>query len=413
MVDPNMAGKSMAGTTEVDVLIVGGGLAGLTLANALRGSRLAVLVIDSQPIPQPVVTAVAECQGYALASGRSPRVSAINLASEALLQRLGAWPADPGSSCAFTGMRVWDGRGTAAIEFSSDLTATDHLGSIVENQVLTASLYQQALTLEATQLRFDSSLASVVADGTGYRVQLQDGSEIRCQLLVGADGGASQVRELAQIKTLEWSYQQEALVTTIKTELPHQGIARQCFTAKGPLAFLPLPNPQLCSVVWSAASTEALLALDDQALCQLLARASESVLGKVAGVDRRFSFPLRQRHALRYVKGGLALIGDAAHTIHPLAGQGANLGFADAHALALVLQQCRFDETSPGDLAVLQRYEGSRRAANLLMTATMEGLKRIFDSGDPTVSWVRNFGMAMMDSRGTLKAMVARLAAGN
>lgn len=400
-------------STEVDVLVVGGGLVGLTLANGLRGSRLSVLVIDSQPVPRASAPAAAARQGFALASGCSPRVSAINLASQALLQRLGAWPADPARQCAFTGMRVWDSRGTAAIEFNSDLTRADHLGSIVENQLLTAALYQQALGLAETELRYDCGLASVVADGAGYRVQLQDGSEIRCRLLVGADGGASRVRELAQIKTLEWSYEQAAMVTTIETEMPHGGIARQCFTATGPLAFLPLPNPHLCSVVWSTAATDELLGLGDEDLCQRLSRASEGVLGKVLGVDRRFSFPLRQRHALRYVKAGLALIGDAAHTIHPLAGQGANLGFADAQALALALQQCRFDETSPGDLAVLQRYERSRRAANLLMTATMEGFKRIFDTGDPGVNWLRNLGVSLLERQGTLKAMVARLATGS
>jgi 2-octaprenylphenol hydroxylase len=155
-----------------------------------------------------------------------------------------------------------------------------------------------------------------------------------------------------------------------------------------------------------------LLALDDDQLCQRLTQGSESVLGDVLAVDRRFSFPLRQRHALRYIQSGLALIGDAAHTIHPLAGQGANLGFADAQALAMVLQQCRFNGLQPGDMALLRSYEQTRRPANLLMAAVMEAIKRMFDSGDPGVNWLRNLGLSLLDQQSTLKGMVAKLAAG-
>ncbi len=397
---------------SIDVLIVGGGLVGLTLVNALRGSRLSVRLIDSQSSPQLSARTESSRQGHNLVAGASPRVSAINLASEALLKRLGAWPGAAAQQCAYTQMSVWDGRGTASIQFEADLAVANHLGTIIENDQLTQALFDRGLSVDEAQIDYDSAVETIERTDVGYRVTLLSGESISCKLLVGADGGASTVRELTHIKTLEWSYQQSALVTTIETQAPHQGVARQCFTPVGALAFLPLANPRHCSVVWSTATTEELLALDDDQLCQRLTQGSESVLGDVLAVDRRFSFPLRQRHALRYIQSGLALIGDAAHTIHPLAGQGANLGFADAQALAMVLQQCRFNGLQPGDMALLRSYEQTRRPANLLMAAVMEAIKRMFDSGDPGVNWLRNLGLSLLDQQSTLKGMVAKLAAG-
>jgi len=367
--------------TEVDVLVVGGGLVGLTLVNALKGSRLSVALIDSQPVPrepatllEPVGQAEASvATGFTLNSGVSPRVSAINLTSEKLLKRLGAWPAASAQLQPYTGMRVWDSRGTASIEFDTSMTPSDHLGTLVENAALTHALYQQALDPQTEQppahgeitLGYGLGLDTLEATDDGYRATLVDGTKIQARLLVGADGGASVVRQLTNLKTTEWSYEQQALVTTIETEADHQDVARQCFTPIGPLALLPLANPRWCSIVWSS-----------------------------------------------YVKPGLALIGDAAHTIHPLAGQGANLGLADAQALAKELQQCRFDGGSPGDIDRLRRYQRTRQPANVLMTAVMEGFKRLFNSGDPGINWLRNMGMAMLNKQGTFKAMVARLASG-
>jgi 2-octaprenylphenol hydroxylase len=414
----------------VDVLVVGGGLVGLTLVNALKGSRLSVALIDSQPAPQgpepatllePAEQAEASgAAGFTLNSGVSPRVSAINLASENLLKRLGAWPAASAQLQPYTGMRVWDSRGTASIEFDTSMTPSDHLGTLVENAALTHALYQQALDSQTEQppahgeitLGYGLGLDTLEATDDGYRATLTDGNKVRARLLVGADGGTSVVRQLTNLKITEWSYEQQALVTTIETEADHQGVARQCFTPIGPLALLPLANPRWCSVVWSSDEAEALVALDDEQMCRRLTLASEAVLGDVLAVDRRQVYPLHQRQALRYVKPGLALIGDAAHTIHPLAGQGANLGLADAQALAKELQQCRFDGGSPGDIDRLRRYQRTRQPANVLMTAVMEGFKRMFTSSDPGINWLRNMGMSMLNKQSTLKAMVARLASG-
>jgi 2-octaprenylphenol hydroxylase len=414
--------------TEVDVLVVGGGLVGLTLVNALKGSRLSVALIDRQSAPRGPATLLESAEqaeasgaaGFTLNSGVSPRVSAINLASENLLKRLGAWPAASAQLQPYTGMRVWDSRGTASIEFDASMTPSDHLGTLVENAALTHALYQQALDPQTEQppahaeitLCYGLGLDSLEVTDDGYRATLTDGTKIRARLLVGADGGASVVRQLTNVKITEWSYEQQALVTTVETEADHQGVARQCFTPTGPLALLPLANPRWCSVVWSSDEAEALMALDDEQMCRRLTLASESVLGDVLAVDRCQVYPLHQRQALRYVKPGLALIGDAAHTIHPLAGQGANLGLADAQALAKELQQCRFDGGSPGDIDRLRRYQRTRQPANVLMTAVMEGFKRMFTSSDPGINWLRNMGMSMLNKQSTFKAMVARLASG-
>jgi 2-octaprenylphenol hydroxylase len=412
--------------TEVDVLVVGGGLVGLTLVNALKGSRLRVALIDSHPPPLGAASLDAPVEqtessvvdSFTLNSGVSPRVSAINLASETLLKRLGAWPTASEQRQAYTSMRVWDSRGTASIQFDAAMTPSDHLGTLVENAALTQALYQQALCFKTEaqhteiSLGYGLGLETLEAVEDGYLAVLTDGTRVRTRLLVGADGGASAVRQLTNLKITEWSYAQQAVVTTIQTEHNHEGIARQCFTPIGPLALLPLANPHWCSVVWSSDEASTLMALDDEQMCRRLTVASESVLGEVLAVDRRQVYPLQQRHALRYVKPSLALIGDAAHTIHPLAGQGANLGLADAQALARELQQCRFDGGSPGDISRLRRYERSRQPANVLMTAVMEGFKRLFNSSDPGVNWLRNTGMSMLNKQGTFKAMVARLASG-
>ncbi|MCB1645275.1 MAG: UbiH/UbiF/VisC/COQ6 family ubiquinone biosynthesis hydroxylase [Pseudomonadales bacterium] len=400
--------------TETDILVVGGGMVGLCFANGLQGSGLDVTVVDGMPSPvaadagggsAPVRT------GYALQSGVEPRVSSVNLASELLLRRAGGWP--EAVQAPVEGMQVWDGRGTAEITFDGALIGEAHLGTIVENQAIVAALHDTAVKRAEATLLFGTRVTAVEPDPVGYRVLLDSGEAISCRLLVGADGAQSRIRELMNIRTIEWSYQQQAMVTTIETALPHGNIARQCFTDQGPLAFLPLRHPNLSSIVWSTNVTESLMALDDEALCQRLTAASEEVLGAVLGCDRRFSFPLRQRHATRYVGDHLVLIGDAAHTIHPLAGQGANLGFADARALCAALQRCRIEGLTPDDALLLKGYQHERRPENLLMTGVMEGFKRLFDTSDPGVNWLRNTGMNLVAGSRPLKTMIARLATGS
>ena len=397
---------------QVDVLIVGGGLVGLSLASALKPARLSVAVLDAHPAPQPVSASPPEHEGHQLTSGFEPRVSSINPASKAFLARVSGWP-EESRVCAFTSMSVWDARGTARIEFDAGMIGETALGYIVENRHLLSALSASVIAAD-TDARFDSEIVSIERVSEGYKVTLAGGDTMACRLLVGADGGNSLVRKSCGIRSLQWSYGQDALVTTVLTQLPHEATARQCFTAIGPLALLPLATPgeTLCSIVWSTDKTDELLSLDDETLCRRLTEASEGVLGEVVAVDKRYAFPLKQQHAVSYVAPQLALIGDAAHVIHPLAGQGVNLGFADAHALSVALGECRFSGRSPGDPDVLRQYQRARRPFNLAMSSAMEGFRRLYGIDGPAINWARNTGMKFMNNSQVLKSMVMKVASG-
>lgn len=245
---------------------------------------------------------------------------------------------------------------------------------------------------------------------------LQTGERLTTRLLVAADGGQSRVRELAGFATREWSYGQRAIVTTVQTQRAHQNTAWQRFLPTGPLAFLPLPGKEqdCCSIVWSASNeyAEKLLALDDAAFGEALAEAFEHRLGAIQKLAPRYSFPLQQRHSTRYVKPGVALIGDAAHVIHPLAGQGANLGIQDVHALAEELQRALARGLPPGSTAVLERYQRRRMGSNLLMMGAVEGFKRLFAESSLPVRWLRNAGMRRLDALTPVKSHIMRQAMG-
>ena len=412
---------------DFDVIICGGGLVGLTLANALGDSHLTVALIDGQSCPVLAGANSTEqnekplLDNYKLRSGYAPRVSAINLASKNILENLGVWQ-EVNRICAFDQMSVRDTSGSAHIEFSAEDIKLESLGYIVENRQVLASLANKVSTYKNLTCYWNTKVEDVLEEASetseqesefhrAYLLYAAD-EKLACDLLVGADGGNSRIRELANIKTIRWSYDQEALVTTIQTEQPHGGIARQWFTEEGPLAFLPLADPNFCSIVWSLNDVSLHKQASEASFCASLSVASEGELGEILGTDERFSFPLAQQHAFRYVKSNLALIGDAAHTIHPLAGQGANLGFADANALAIELKQAKFSESNIGDLRLLRRYEQSRQAHNLLMTSVMEAIKRLYTSSDPGINWLRNTAMKAANGNDMLKSMMTRLASG-
>jgi 2-octaprenylphenol hydroxylase len=412
---------------DFDVIICGGGLVGLTLANALGSSNLSVALIDGQDcplLPDPDFQDVenTHLNQYQLQSGYDPRVSAINVASKNILENLGVWQ-NVNRICAFDQMSVRDASGSAQIKFFASDIKLESLGYIVENRQILAALANNLSAFTNITCFWNTRVKDIEENPAENRSEASEENprayllhaedkEMACDLLVGADGGNSRVRELADIKTLRWRYDQEALVTTIQTELPHGKVARQWFTQEGPLAFLPLADPHYCSIVWSLNDVSQHKNATPKDFCASLNEASENELGKIVGIDERFSFPLAQQHAFRYVKNNLALIGDAAHTIHPLAGQGANLGFADASALASELKQAKFSESGVGDLDLLRRYEKSRQAHNLLMTSVMEALKRLYTSGDPGVNWLRNTVMKVANDKAVLKTMMTRLASG-
>jgi 2-polyprenylphenol 6-hydroxylase len=247
---------------------------------------------------------------------------------------------------------------------------------------------------------------------------LQSGTVVRCQLVIAADGAQSALRKLAGIKTVEWDYGHSAVVATVRTEKPHERTARQRFMASGPLAFLPLRgndgDEHWSSIVWSTApeAAQALLDLPDAEFAVLLGKTFEHRLGDIIEVRGRFAFPLRQRHAQMYHQGRVVLIGDAAHTIHPLAGQGVNLGFMDVKVLAEELLDAQVKQLPPAHPVVLKRYQRRRRGANLTMTATMELFQRLFARRELPVRWLRNTGMRGIDAMSAVKKKIMRSAMG-
>lgn len=396
---------------NVDIVVCGGGLVGLMFANLLSQTQFRLVVVDAGHPPSARVDAACLLSGFDLKSGYAPRVSAFNAGSIALLERC-KLSDQIGRHASFSEMLVRDGEGAAEIRFTAADLGLPHLGSVFENHLVIQALYARLQQFDNIELRYGTSVADIAVSEGGSEVELSCGETLLCDLLVGADGGNSRVRELAGLKTLGWTYDQTAVVTTIQTELPHNNIPRQWFTAEGPLAFLPLADTHLCSIVWSHRDAESLMNLTTEEFCQRLSDASEEDLGLVTGSDQRFSFPLKQQHAYRYVSRGVALIGDAAHTIHPLAGQGANLGMADAEALAMEIRQTVFSDERAGDLKVLRRFALARQPHNLAIAGAMETLKRLYGSQLPAVGWLRNQSMRLLNRNGALRTLVMQLASG-
>ena len=350
-------------------------------------------------------------------AGYEPRVSALSMASQRILERLGAWPGVLARrSCPYSEMHVWDGSGTGNIHFSAGSVHALTLGHIVENRVVQDALVER-LHASDVGLLADARLERMRHSGDDWLLTLADGRELRTPLVIAADGANSAVRRLAGCETREWDYLHHAIVTSVRCGEAHRATAWQRFTDEGPLAFLPLgerDGEHWCSIVWSTTPEQAtgLMALDDQAFSIALGQAFEHRLGQVLHVDRRLCIPLRQRHAKRYVEPGLALIGDAAHTIHPLAGQGVNLGFLDAAVLAEVLAQAAARGERLADERVLSRYERRRMPHNLAMMAAMEGFQRLFQSDSLTLRLARNAGLDLVDGLEDAKALFVRQALG-
>lgn len=411
-------------TQRVDVVIVGGGLVGATMACLLQDTALKVALVDKGSWPGP---------SGATREGFDPRVSALTSASKACLGDLGLWSRiEDQRCCPYQEMTVWDADGTGHIHFSAADLNEPELGTIVENTVvlgvLRERLAEAAKETENMRVYTGQAVASLLLPkvlpqaGASERALLttDKGLRIETDLVIAADGAGSPLRSMAGFRTREWDYGHTALVTTVRTELPHRHTAWQRFMDTGPLAFLPLSpasgsdEQHYSSIVWSLLPerAEALMALADADFCRELGFSFEHRLGAIEWADKRYSFPLRQRHAVDYVQPGIALIGDAAHTIHPLAGQGVNLGILDAQALAANLKQAVAGGRCPGDLTVLKRYQRARIGHNLGMMGVMEGFKHLFASQSLPLRWLRNMGMSGVDRVTVVKNQLARRAMG-
>ncbi len=394
--------KAMSNDTY-HVVIAGAGMVGATLACALGNSDLRVAVLEVMPPEMSWPN-----------NSVDMRVSAVSHASEQIFRAVNAWQGmvDRRVS-AYSEMHVWDSTGNGVIHFDSADIGEPNMGHIIENRVVRAALLERMEAFDNIELLCPASISKYDVDDRSVIMELADGRRISAALLVGADGGRSKVRALAHINTTGWSYDQMGVVTTAATELPHGRTAWQRFLPSGPLAFLPLADGR-CSVVWSTTTdhARALLAMNDNEFSLRLAEAFAGKLGRVVGVSPRAAFPLRLQHAERYVQSRVALVGDAAHAIHPLAGQGANLGVLDSATLAEVVRDAADLGKDIGSLQVLRRYERWRKGNNLLMMYTMDGFKRFFGNTIGVMRRTRNFGLNLSDRVTPVKHAFMRHAMG-
>lgn len=380
---------------DFDVVIIGGGLVGASLAAALKTSGLTIGLLESQP-------------SSANSEGWDSRIYAISPGNAAFLEQCGAWQhLEMGRVQPVTAMRVF-GDESAELDFSAYQIGAPELNFILENRLLQQALWQELQQQDNLTLFHPARCASIDWHDEFAQIKLADGRDLRTKLLVGADGPDSWVRQQAGIKAAPTLYEQHGVVANFIAEKPHHGTAFQWFQTDGILALLPLPQ-QRVSMVWSVSPDQsaALLALPHDVLCTQVAEASKHMLGELQLITPPAAFPLRILNLPHIIAPRLALVGDAAHNVHPLAGQGVNLGFRDARELANVLSQ-RGAQTDCGNMHLLRRYERSRREDIVSMQLTTHTLKYLFNNSNPLLRNLRNWGMSFTNQMAPLKKMLAR-----
>ena len=387
-----------------DVVIAGGGMVGLAVACGLQGSGLKVAVLEQTPPRAPDMQAAPAI-----------RVSAINLASERLLSHLGVWQDILAMrASAYHGMEVWEKDSFGHIRFDERPQGIASLGHIVENQVIHHALWQRASQCSDIQLIAPAQLQQVAFGDNEAFVTLQDGTMLTARLLVAADGANSWLRNKADIPLVFRDYQHHALVANIRTDQPHGSVARQIFYPEGILAFLPLQDPHLSSIVWSCDPQQASRAqgMTEDQFNQQLAVAFDMKLGRCQLESDRKTFPLTARYARQFAAHRLALVGDAAHTIHPLAGQGVNLGFMDAAELIGEIRRLQQQGKDIGQYLYLRRYERSRKHSAALMLASMQGFRDLFAGSNPARKLLRDIGLKLADTLPGVKPQLLKQAMG-
>lgn len=387
--------------TGFHLLVIGGGMVGACLAALAATNRhfadLRIAVLEAQPPGMPPSDAAGDID---------LRVSAISRASERILTEVGAWPLiSPRHLCAYEDMIVWDvagrARGPGSIHFSASESGEPNLGTIVENRRVLWAIYDTpAFRNRVTLLR--GELAGLEFDDDHATAILSDGRRIEAGLIVGSDGAGSVSRKLAGIETEGRDYDQRAFVTHVRTEHPHARTAWQRFLPDGPIAFLPLADGR-SSIVWSTTPehAERLVADAPERVAVELSGALDAALGEVKIEGPRGQFPLRLAHAKNYCRERFVLVGDAAHAIHPLAGQGVNLGFLDCAALIEVLSgelERGLRPQALGERRILRRYERWRKSENALALGLVDGLSKLFGSSGQLIGWARRVGLSTVDS---------------
>ena len=389
-------------TQTFDVAIVGAGLVGSSLALALRDSGLRIALVEARA-PQ----ALPDDDSW------DNRIYAISPGSAQFLEQLGIWPTlDAQRMTRVEAMAIYGDAGVAQLNFNAYEAGLGQLAYMVENRLLQAAMWRALAVTPQVQLFCPAACAALAIEADAARLSLEDGTEISAQLIIAADGAHSWVRQQAGIQAHDKDYQQLAVVANFSTSMPHRGTALQWFQAEGVLAYLPLPGNRI-SIVWSLQEhlAQALLQLSPTELSARVAKAGEQRLGALELLTPAAAFPLHLIEPACLIKPRIALVGDAAHQVHPLAGQGVNLGFADAKALASVLAERGLLDC--GDVYLLRRYARARREEVLAMQLLTDGLQNLFNRSWPMLGWVRNAGLTATNRLGWLKQQLLKQALGN
>jgi 2-octaprenyl-6-methoxyphenol hydroxylase len=392
---------------KVDVLISGGGMVGLTLGLACAQGGLKTLIAD------------AAAPATVLAPQFDGRVSALAYASVRMLRALGVWEGLKDHAQPIREILVTDGKLASAtspfsLHFDSAEVGAEALGYIAENRHIRTALYDAVARAANLELLAPATAKSVTTENGGAVVTLADGSQVACALVIAAEGRESRLRAEMGINMIGWSYPQVGIVATVEHEKPHNGVAYEHFLPSGPFAILPLPGNR-SSLVWTEtkAKAPALLALDEAGFNAELARRFGDHLGATKSAGPRWSYPLAFHLARDFVKPRFALAGDTAHGIHPIAGQGLNLGLKDAAALAEVLLDAARLGRDIGALDTLKRYERWRRFDSVVMGGTMDALNRLFSNDIAPIRHLRDLGLGIVDSIAPARKFFMRHAGGD
>ena len=393
--------------STADILIVGGGLVGAVAARALSNSGLSVIVVDGQ---DPSLATAAAFDG---------RASAVAAASKRLLAAIGIWPYLENDVSPILDIRVADGASPMFLHYDHEDVGVGPLGYLAENRHIRCSALSALKNDPNIIFLAPMRVEELVRDSNLVTATLSDGSVVSASLAIAADGRGSKTRENAGIKTTDWRYPQEAIVCTVEHEKPHAFIAHEHFLPAGPFAILPLKGTserpaQRSSIVWTerAAHARQFVGLDDPNFIRELSRRFGDFMGKISVVGPRFCHPLGLQFAETSVAQRLVLIGDADHGIHPIAGQGLNMGYRDVAALVDVLAEARHVGLDIGSAAVLERYQRWRRFDNTLMLAVTDGLNRLFSNNIAPIRVARDIGLGGVNRMPGLKKILMRSAMG-
>lgn len=384
-----------------DVVVVGAGMVGGTLACLLAGAGLATVVVERAP------------QSTALDPRFDGRASSIAHSTHQVFRAAGLWPELAAEATAILDIRVSDGPSSLFLHFAHHEVGDTPFGYMVENRHIRHALSRRHGALESLTLLAPASVADVVRGADGVVLTLEDGRRLLAPLLVAADGRGSTIRERAGIALTRWAYDQVGIVCSVRHEKPHNNTAHERFLPSGPFAILPLAGNRSC-IVWTQekALAPAIMALDDRDFAGELRRRFGDFLGEVDPETQRWSYPLALQFADRLIDRRLALAGDVAHGMHPIAGQGLNMGLRDVAALAEVVVDATRLGLDPGSGVVLDRYARWRRFDNTLMLAMTDLLNRLFSNDIAPVRLARDLGLAAVNRAGPLKKMVMKQAMG-